>query len=117
MSFQIPAQLRPVRPRIDGSTSIAFDTGEISGEDMAYLHNHTGQTGTLLFTPEGATEEIKEIKGELAKKSQSQRLKSVIWLYWKDLSDKGKTTEDSETFYKRHTERLIDQYKELLPPQ
>jgi len=115
MSFQINAQLRPARPRVDGSATISFETGELSGADMAYLHEHTRQLGTLLFTPEDSLQPPKEIKGELAKKSQSQRLKAVIWLYWKHLSDMGKITEDSETFYNRHMERLIDQYKELLP--
>lgn len=117
MSFKINGQLRPARPRVDGSATLSFETGELSGADMAYLHEHTGQLGTLLFTPEGSLQPPKEIKGELAKKSQSQRLKSVIWLYWKHLSDNGKTTEDAETFYNRHMERLIDQYKELLPEQ
>jgi len=117
MSFKINAQLRPARPRVDGSATISFETGELSGADMAYLHEHTRQLGTLLFTPEGSLQPPKEIKGELAKKSQSQRLKAVIWRYWKHLSDIGKITEDAETFYYRHMDRIIDQYKELLPKQ
>lgn len=43
-------------------------------------------------------------------KSQSQRLKNVLYRFW----EQSKTDEDSSAFYSRTMEKIIEHYKEKL---
>lgn len=109
------AQLRPPRSRIDRSATLSFETGEISGADMAYLHEHAGQLGKLFFIPEGYKEAPKEVKTEGQKKTDSERLRNVLYRYWEHKTNIGESSLDFETFRHKAMESVINQYKALLP--
>lgn len=52
---------------------------------------------------------IKKVK----EKSPSNRLRAVIYLYWEQLGCQG----DSEAFYEKHVNAIIEQYKSKLKPR
>ena len=68
--------------------------------------------GWLLFSPNTIQEEnIPDEKAELDEgKSPSKRLRSVLFILWKQRGKQG----DFETYYRAQIERLIDQIKEKL---
>lgn len=111
--IQIPAQVMGMNPRADRSWKIVFETRELSGEDVAELANNFQGEGWLVFKPNSMGVEVAEVPegtAEVGTKSQSQRLRSVMFLYWKQQGKKG----DFDSFYRTQYEKLIDLYKEKL---
>ena len=47
-------------------------------------------------------------------KTQSQRIRDVLYVYWNRLKDKGDTRDDFNTFYMTKTEKIINHFKEKL---
>lgn len=46
-------------------------------------------------------------------KKPSARLRAVIYRYWEQLGSQG----DSEAFYEKHVNAIIEQYKSKLKPK
>ena len=75
------------------------------------LVDSLGNSGELVFVVSG--KEIKDIKTE-GGKSQSQRLRSVLFVYWKQLTEENKTKVSFESFYADKTENIIGMIKSKL---
>ena len=117
MIVKLPAILSKVSSRKDRSYSLSFDTRELSGNDAAILLDQLQAEGWLLFSPENDMEQT-DIPDEKAdsmtgKKSQAQRLRSVIYLLWQQKGKNGQF----ETYYASVLESMIDQIKEKLDGQ
>lgn len=110
--IQVPSQVVDFRPRADRSYKISFETRELSGKEVAVLADSYRGEGWLIFKPNGSisAEEIPKDMAEAGTKSQSQRLRSVIFILWKQKGEKG----DFETYYRTMLEQLIDIVKERL---
>ena len=109
--YQIKVVQRPPRFKVDKSSSITFDTGELNNTDKMFLLENEGLLGILKFIPENIQEEsIKKITNEFQEKSPSKRLYSVLFVYWKQKSEDG----DFEVFYKSQMEKIIEHYKTKL---
>lgn len=109
--FQAPSYVDGVSPLKDGGLSVRFHTQELTNEEKLTILNFYQSFGYLLFKENQFSEE--EIPKEDAPeegKSQSQRLRGVIYLVWKQQNKEP----DFEKFYRRQTEGLIQQYKERL---
>ena len=112
-------QLYNYRPRKDKSLSITFITGEKTPEQVMEIHSMLDDFGYLLFKAEekltkDEIEEIDKLDTDLYDnpKTQSQRLRNVLFMNWKDES-KGHT--EFKDYYKNETENIIQHYKNKLP--
>lgn len=72
-----------------------------------------------LFEPSDYEVDAKvEVKGELSRKSQSERIRSVLFCVFKHLCETGQLKDTTyEAFYQTETDKLIEGFKKLLPTQ
>ena len=113
--IQVPAQVINMNPRQDRSWKIVFETRELSGEEVKLLADNFQGEGWLVFKPNGdiAVAEIPKGKADSGTKSQSERLRDVIFVLFKQKGGKG----DFETFYRVYLEKLIEYTKTKLEPE
>jgi hypothetical protein len=99
----------------DGSVKLIFETQELDRDKAADLIAMRNQLGWLVFAPNGTpqvdipSEPAREFKDDV---SPSQRLRNVLFVYWKQLGGTG----IFEDFYKSKINRWIDAIKERLDP-
>lgn len=113
--ISVPAQVMNMNPRADRSWKIVFETRELSGEEVKILADNFQGEGWLVFKPNGdiQIEEIPEGRADSGTKSQSQRLRDVIFILYKQQDSKV----DFETFYRVYLEKLIEYTKTKLEPE
>lgn len=110
--FQIEAILDGVTPRKDGGCSLRFVTNEVSKADKVMLMEFYGSFGWCLFKANShqETDIPKDNAVRDTGMSPSQRLRSVLFVMWKQLGENG----EFEAFYTQQMERFIDKVKENL---
>ena len=111
--IQVPAQVVGMNPKADKSWKLVFETRELMGEEVKLLVDTFQGEGWLVFKPNSdgvAVEEVPKDIADSGAKSQSKRLRDVIFVYWKQQGGKG----DFETFYRVTLEKLIDYVKSKL---
>lgn len=116
--IQLPTILGRVATKSDGSASLTFSTGEMTPEEMTVLFKLTRINLKMTLTPTGeALEAPCEVKGELSQKTASQRLRGVLFVFYKQLQDKQAATKTYEEFYSEQMERIINDVKAQLDEQ
>ena len=119
--FQAPAQIMKLETMSDGGIRIVIDTSEMTDDaELAKLFRlKKGAEGWFLF--KDAKIQQKDIPDEDPvmddnedAKSPSQRLRGVLFVFWKQIKG-GKGSFDD--FYRMQMERFIDATKEKLNPQ
>ena len=103
----------------DGGIRIVIDTSEMTDpQELAKLFSlKKGAQGFFLF--KDAEIQAKDIPDEdppMApgeKKSPSQRLRDVLWIFWKQQGG----TQDFETYYRNAMDRYIEAVKAKLTPR
>lgn len=110
--IQVPAQVVGMNPRQDRSWLLKLETRELSGDEVKILADNFQGEGWLVFKPNDniAAEEIPQGNADSGTKSQSQRLRDVIFVLYKQ---KGGSS-DFETFYRVTLEKLIEFIKSQL---
>ncbi len=100
--------------RKDRSVSIRFVTGEKTSQEIAEIDSSCEQFGYLYFKAEETltpdeVEELDNLDTELydKPKTQSQRLRNVMFKVWDAKGRKGEFKE----FYRQETEKIINHYK------
>ncbi len=106
-----------VSTRKDRTIKITIGTNEISPAKAGQLITYMNQLVSVYISPsEVGTNEIDQvdkIDPELNNKSQSKRLRDVLYLNFKNDAKGFKTFDE---FYKHETEKVIEHYKSKLPP-
>lgn len=110
--LKIPATFDRYSSRSDGSMGVSFSTQEASASDLAMIHAHVRQFGWLLFDENEIQSEDIPKEGADEEKSPSKRLRSVLFVLWKQEGEKG----DFEIFYRDRMNKLIDWTKSKLDP-
>lgn len=110
--IQVPAQVVDFRPKADRSYKITFETRELSGTEVAILADNYQGEGQLVFKPNGdvSDADIPSGNGDAGVKSPSQRLRAVLYIFWRQRGEKG----DFNAFYKTQVEKMIDLVKDKL---
>lgn len=110
--ISVPAQVMGMSPRADRSWKLTFETRELGGDEVALLANNFQGEGWLLFKPNGTIveDEVPVGVADSGTKSQSQRLRDVIYILYKQAG----STVDFETYYRTALERLIEHVKTKL---
>lgn len=114
MKLVLPAQINPPRLRKDGSASMSFDTRELTAEEIFSIMSLRHSEGWLCFAPNENEIEIPETNAEVDEKSASERLRNVLFVFYKQQVEKGKFTGLFETFRKEKMETLIEAVKKKL---
>lgn len=110
--FQVEAILEGVTPLKDGGVSLRFHTNEVNKADKVMLMEYYQSFGWLLFSANEhqETDVPKDIAKRDTGQSPSQRMRSVLFVYWRQKGSKG----DFETFYNQQMEKLINIIKSNL---
>jgi hypothetical protein len=108
-TFSVPAILDGFRPLKDGGASLTFHTQEITKADKVMIMEFFDTFGYLLFAKNDI--DISDIPDSIAVdnagKSPSQRLRAVLYIYWRQ----KQTGTDFDIWYKQYMEKIIDQIK------
>lgn len=108
-----PVILEGASTRADGSLSLRFSTPELEPASKTAFFELLNQNLKMLLQPaDGEPVELKEIRGEFDRKTPSQRLRSVLYV-WHQQSGAGG---EFEQFYLRRMEEIINQVKAELNP-
>lgn len=111
MSIKLPSYLTGFSSRSDGSAGVRFATQELTAEDWNLLQNNLNQFGWLVFEAnEHQPTDIPKEQAEENSKTPSKRLRSVIFLNWKQEGEKL----DFESYYRYKMEQIIDHLKSKL---
>ncbi len=109
-----PVILGRVSTRSDGSLTLSFSTPELKPDEKVAFMEMQNQNLKLLLQPSDADPaELKEVKGQFDTKTPSSRLRSVLYLFWKQADGTG----EFESFYRRQMESMIDNIKQKLEPK
>ena len=114
MQILLPATINPPRLRKDGSASISFDTRELSAEEVMIIMGLRNSEGWLAYSPNKEGIDMPEEKAEVDEKSPSERLRGVLFVWYKQQIEKGKYVGLFDTFRKDRMEVLIQLIKEKL---
>lgn len=112
----LPVCLDSYRPRKDKSFVLTFSTAEIREHEMLAIHNLHGKVGALFFSEKNIIEtndilKLDRIDKEINNKSQSQRLRSILFLLHQQ---NGGTNQDFKEYYENETDKIINHYKNKL---
>ena len=110
-AIQLKTIITGIRSRSDRSLGITLTTGELTVEERAEFMNLQNVECNSLFEPISEKANLlMEVKSEVSTKTQSQRLRAVIFLLWKQEGENG----TFEEFYRLKTEQIIDWLKSKL---
>lgn len=114
----IPVTLESYRSLKDKSLKITFETNELNPQEFLGINENIGSFGYLAFKKEPFGEAEKKVIEDLEtefddkKKTDSQRLRSVLYLLWQN-DNEGFDT--SVKHYAHHMEKIINHFKSKLP--
>lgn len=109
--FQAPAILTRIAYMKDGGLSLGFATNELSDEDKIVASKFHQRFGYVLFKENEFTDgDIPDADASDESKSPSQRLRAVLFIYWKQKSAGG----DFDSFYRKEMEKFINHVKEAI---
>ena len=117
MKTILPVSLNPISRRKDKSVKMSFETRELSPEETMILMAMEGEEGWLLFSTnreEIKEEEIPQEKAEVDEKTPSERLRAVMFVWYKQESDKGRYIGTFENFRRNKIEIFIEGIKKKL---
>lgn len=97
----------------DGSLTLRFSTPELQENEVAAISSLRKTELTMRLTPQGAVEAPKEVRGELSRKTQSERLRAVIFVWWRSLGEPG----SFQDFYNHELDKTINSIKAKLPAE
>lgn len=114
MKIVLPAQLNPISRRKDKSVKLSLETRELNHEELPTLMSLEGAEMWLCLAPNENEIEIPEENAELDEKSPSERLRNVLFVWFKQESDAGKFVGLFDTFKREKMEAIIEGVKKKL---
>lgn len=113
MIFQTASTIENITTRKDHTLKITIGTQELAPEEKAKIFNLHAKIGWMLFSESPMQEaDIPEERPEFSnRKSDSQRLRNVLYVYWKKKEEQGLMKKTFEEFKKEWYEKKIEQIK------
>lgn len=112
----IAAIVENITTRKDRSVKLTFGTQELNPVEAGQLFQYMNQLVTVYLCPASIDnreiEQIDKLEPELNSKSQSQRIRAVLYLLHQQNNEGFKTFEE---YYRSKTEKFIDHLKSKLP--
>jgi len=104
------AVITSLSSKSDGSLGLRLSTPELKNDEkVAFMELQNVNLKILLQPLDLESKDIKEVKGELDTKTASQRLRAVLFVWWKQ-TEQG----DFADFYLQHMEKFIEHVKTKL---
>ncbi len=115
MKLVLPALINPPTIRKDGSIKLSFDSRELSAEEYMMVMGFRNTEGWLAFQPnEDGIPDLPKGRAETEVKTPSERLKDVLFVWYKQSTERGEFVGLFETFRQEKMERIIDGVKSKL---
>lgn len=114
MKLILPAIINPPRIRKDGSASVSFDTRELNSEELFSIMQLRNAEGWLCFAPNENELIVPEDKAEVEGKTPSERLRAVLYVWYKQEVNSQKYVGLFENFKNEKMEMLIGFVKNKL---
>lgn len=110
-TIEVPAQLTGIATKVDGSLSLRFTTSELKPKEKLVILEEQMAQGYLLFAPNAFNEnDVPKEDTPDSFKKPSTRLRHVLYRVWEQTS----VEKDSEIFYRKEMEKIIEHYKGKL---
>ena len=107
------AVITGIRAKVDGSLGLSVSTPELSNDEKVSVMELQNRNIELLIKPhEEEAEDIVIVDKDLDTKTQSQRIRSILYLIWKNKGQEG----DFKDYYYKQTERIIERLKRFIDP-
>ena len=115
MKLILDGGIEGIATRADGTIKIILGTQELDPETVAKLFYFNRKHAKVLISDSNITEPESNVMDDFkmpgkAKKSQSQRLRGVLYRYWEMNGKKGNFDE----YYEVTMERIITHFKDKL---
>lgn len=113
--FQCASSIENITTRKDGTLKLTVGTQELTSEQMAEVMKLHNKLGWFLFSENDIDksdipkENAPEFSGD---KSPSQRLRSILYVYWDKCTDKTLTFNQ---YYDKFVQKKINEIKDKLP--
>jgi len=112
----LPAIIENISTRRDGTIKVTIGTNEVSQGKAGELFALNGKIAAVYISPKETIsqkemDQVNSIDPEVEKKTQSQRLRAVLFRLWEQAPE---GFNDFESFYKNRTNAIIDQIKAKL---
>jgi hypothetical protein len=105
------AEIGTVTSRVDGAVRFAVITPELTLEQRAVVLGMHGKNVRIMVEPiDVPVEALVEVESEAEPKSKCQRLRSVLFVWWKQAKKDG----SFQQFYDMKMESIIDKVKDTL---
>ena len=117
MILKLPAQINPPRFHKDGSVALNFETRELAPDELLFILSCRQQEGQLLFSSQEAEiddSELLDIKVNLDLKRPSERLKSILFVWYKQATEEQKFVGGFDLFYTQKMESIIEGVRSKL---
>ncbi len=110
-AIKLNAVITSISSKKDRSLGLRIETPELTTTERSEIMDIQGMNVDLFIKPlDEEAAGITEIKTELDSKTQSQRIKAVLYILWKqDMEDM-----DFNTYYQSRTERIIEYLKSKI---
>lgn len=113
----LACQIEGVSTRKDRTVSVKLGTQEMSPANAGQLLGMANQLVAVYLSPKETisqreVDQVDAVNPEFPGKSQSQRLRNVLFVLWQSNSEGYK---DFDAFYRHSTELIIDNIKSKLP--
>jgi hypothetical protein len=118
MKIVFDATLEGLSTRMDNTIKVTIGTQEMNSQQAASLFELRGKFCKVLLSSTAIeSKEVEQvdslpIKDESNNKSNSQRLRSVLFINWQQ----SKQTTNFDDYYNSEMNRIIDHYKSKLQP-
>lgn len=115
MKLILPAIINPPTIRKDGSISLRFDSRELSPEEYMTIMGFRNTEGWVAFSPnEDGIPDLPEEHAEVDTKTPSERLRAVMFVWYKQQTDSGNFVGTFDAFRNEKMEKIIETVKSKL---
>lgn len=114
MQINLPVTLNPISRRKDRSVKLSFETRELQSDEILTLMSLEGSEMWACLATNEDEIEVPEERAEVEEKSSSERLRSVLFVWYKQETESGRFVGLFETFRKEKMEKIIEGVKSKL---
>lgn len=99
--------------RSDGSLGLTVESPELLPDEKLAVFSLQNVPCEITFRPNDSAAPPKEIKTDLNRKTQSERIRAVLFCFYKSVGEPGSW----DAFYQSETSKYIESIKAKLPAQ
>ena len=117
MRITLPVQLNPISRRKDRSIKISLETRELTPGEIMTLMALEGAEAWMALVPnqqDATQEQLPGTPAELGSKTSSERLRSALYVWYKQSVESQKFIGTFDLFYTQKMESIIEGVKSKL---